>query len=50
MGDDAEKRGEIVRLLEEASALAEAIEDGETGYLIERALDAARARAFRLPQ
>jgi hypothetical protein len=43
------KRGELVRLLEEALALAEALGDGGTAYLIERALDEARAQEFRLP-
>ena len=48
MSEDAEKRGQIIRRLEEALTLAEAIDDGETAYLVGRALDAARARAFRL--
>jgi len=34
--------------LEDALALADEIEDGETGFLIERALDEARSRQFRL--
>jgi hypothetical protein len=46
--DLAEKRGEIIRHLEDALAIADEIADGETGYLIERALDAARSRLFRL--
>src|SRR5262249_18264671 len=46
--DLAEKRGEIIKHLEDALAIADEIEDGETGYLIERALDAARSRLFRL--
>jgi hypothetical protein len=46
--DLAEKRGEIIKHLEHALAIADEIEDGETGYLIERALDAARSRLFRL--
>ena len=46
MSDTAEKRGQIIRLLEEAFALADEIEDGNTGYLIERALDEARSRHF----
>jgi hypothetical protein len=46
--DLTEKRGEIIRHLEDALALADEIADGETGYLIERALDAARSRLFRL--
>jgi hypothetical protein len=46
--DLPEKRGEIIRHLEDALAIADEIEDGETGYLIARALDAARSRLFRL--
>jgi hypothetical protein len=46
--DMPEKRGEIIRHLEDALAIADEIEDGETGYLIERALDEARSRLFRL--
>jgi hypothetical protein len=42
----AEKRGHIIRHLEEALALADEIEDGNTGFLIERALDEARAHQF----
>jgi hypothetical protein len=45
--DSAEKRGEIIRYLEDALTLADEIDDGETGYLIERALDEARAKQFR---
>jgi hypothetical protein len=33
--------------LEEALALADEIEDGQTGFLIERTLDEARLRQFR---
>jgi hypothetical protein len=33
---------------EDALALADEIRDGHTGYLIERALDEARSRLFRL--
>jgi hypothetical protein len=33
--------------LEEALSLADEIEDGQTGFLIERALDEARSRQFR---
>lgn len=47
MIDIAEKRGQIIRHLEEALALADEIEGGNTGFLIERALDEARARQFR---
>jgi len=47
MTDQAEKRGELIRHLEEALALADEIEDSQTGFLIERALDEARSRQFR---
>jgi hypothetical protein len=47
MTDDVEKRGQLIRHLEDALALADEIEDGQTGYLIERALDEARSRQFR---
>jgi hypothetical protein len=47
--DIAEKRGQIIKHLEEALALADEIEDGTTGYLIERALDEARSRHFTPP-
>jgi hypothetical protein len=39
MTDQANKRGQLIRHLEDAPALADEIEDGNTGYLIERALD-----------
>ncbi len=45
--DDADKRGTIIRHLEDALALADELEDGATGYLIERALDEARSRQFK---
>jgi hypothetical protein len=48
MIDSAQKRGEIIKHLENALALADELEDGATGYLIERALDEARSRQFRL--
>jgi hypothetical protein len=48
MSDAPEKRGQIIRFLEEALALADEIEDGNTAYLIERALDEARSRYFIL--
>ena len=48
MMDDAEERGQLIRHLEDALALADEIDDGHTGYLIERALDEARSRQFRL--
>jgi hypothetical protein len=47
MVDEAEKRGQLIRHLEEALTLADEIEDGHTGFLIERALDEARSRQFR---
>jgi hypothetical protein len=47
MADEAEKRGHLIRHLEEALALADEIEDGQTGFLIERAIDEARSRQFR---
>jgi hypothetical protein len=46
MIDSAEKRGRIIRHLETAMELADELQDGESGYLIERALDAVRARLF----
>jgi hypothetical protein len=46
--DLAEKRGEIIKHLQNALTFADEIGDGETGFLIERALDAARSRFFRL--
>jgi hypothetical protein len=49
MIDPASKRGEIIKHLEDAMAIADELEDGPTGYLIERALDEARAQYFRLP-
>jgi hypothetical protein len=47
MINEAEKRGQIIRHLEEALALADEIEDGNTGFLIELALDEARSQQFR---
>jgi hypothetical protein len=47
MTDEAEKRGQLIRHLEDALALADEIEDGQTGFLIERAIDEARSRQFR---
>ena len=49
MIDPASKRGELIKHLEDAMAIAEELEDGPTSYLIERALDEARAQYFRLP-
>ena len=47
MIDTAAKRGELIKYLEEAMAIADELEDGTTGYLIERALDEARAQQFK---
>ena len=44
--EQPEKRGRLIRHLEDALELADEIEDGLTGFLIERALDQARARQF----
>jgi hypothetical protein len=49
MIDPASKRGELIKHLEDAMAIADELRDGTTGYLIERALDEARAQYFRLP-
>ena len=48
MSNSPEKRGQIIKHLEQALALADEIGDGDTGFLIERALDEARSRQFRL--
>ena len=48
MMDDAEKRGQLIWHFEDALALAVEIDDGHTGYLIDRAMDEARSRQFRL--
>jgi hypothetical protein len=48
MSNLAETRGELVKLLEDAFSLSEQLRDPVTGYLIERALDEARAQQFRL--
>jgi hypothetical protein len=46
----AEKRGHIIRHLEEALALADEIEDGNTGFLIERhSMRRVRISSRRLP-
>ena len=47
MIDSAQKRGNLIKHLEDALALADEIEDGQSGFLIERALDEARSRQFR---
>jgi len=48
MSNPAVKRGELIKLLEDAFALSEQLRDPVTGYLIERALDEARSHQFRL--
>jgi hypothetical protein len=45
--DTAQKRGEMIAQLEAALAIADELDDGNTGYLIERALDEARAQRFK---
>jgi hypothetical protein len=47
MMDSAQKRGELIAQLEAALALADELNDGQTGFLIERALDEARAQQFK---
>jgi hypothetical protein len=42
----AEQRGKMIKLLEDALMLADDLEDGATGNLIERALDEARSQQF----
>ena len=49
MTNDAERRGRLIKQLEEALALTEDLNDPITGFLIERALDEARAQQFRPP-
>jgi hypothetical protein len=44
---DGSNERQLIRHLEDALALADEIEDGQTGFLIERALDEARSRHFR---
>ena len=43
MPDFEQKRGQMIKHLEAALALADELNDSVTGYLIERALDEARA-------
>jgi hypothetical protein len=45
MMDSAQKRGELIAQLE--ATLADELNDGHTGFLIERALDEARAQQFK---
>jgi hypothetical protein len=49
MKDEPEKRGKLIRQLEDAMLLAEELNDGTTTYLIERALDEVRAQLVRPP-
>jgi hypothetical protein len=48
MSNSPDKRGQIIKHLEQALALADELGDGNTGYLSERALDEARSKQFRL--
>ena len=50
MTDPASKRGELIKRLEDALAIAEELDDGLTMYMVGRALDEARAQIFRLPR
>ncbi len=45
--DLADKRGVLIKHLEDALTLADEIADNVTGYLIERSLDEARSGSFR---
>ena len=47
MIDLVTKRGELIKHLQDAMAIADELEDGMTGYLIEMALDEARASIFQ---
>ena len=47
MIDAANARGRLIRQLEDAMAIADELQDGTTGYLIERALKEARAQQFK---
>ena len=49
MRDNAKNRAEIISLLEKALGLANELNQGVLGYLIERAIDEARALDFRRP-
>jgi hypothetical protein len=48
MTDESNQRRDLIRLLEQPLGAAEQLRDGRTEYLIERALDEARAQQFRL--
>jgi hypothetical protein len=47
MTDETEKHGQLIRYLEDALALADEIEDGNTAYLIKNALREAGSRQFK---
>ena len=49
MKNEAEKRGRLIKQLEDALHLTKELNDPTTGHLIERALNEARARQFRPP-
>jgi hypothetical protein len=45
--DESKRRGDLIRVLEQALFIAEELRDGTTEYLVERALDEARSRRFK---
>jgi hypothetical protein len=47
MVDSVERQGAMIEPLEDALALADELNDGGTGYLIECTLDEARAQPFK---
>ena len=47
MTNQGAARGELIRYLQNALAIADEIKDGATGFLIERAIDEARSRQLR---
>jgi hypothetical protein len=47
MRDHAQKRGELIKLLEDARTLSEGLYDPVTGFLFERAIDEARSQQFK---
>jgi hypothetical protein len=49
MINPADRRGELIKHLEDAMAIIDELEDGMTGHLIEGALDETRGQFFRLP-